>query len=109
MARPLPENRTARTQNKRTRTTMPQVGFEPAIPVLERATTVHALDRAAAVIGCQIFTVTPNRGKKSPWRPMYRRLVGPQSFSGLHEEQLNTGRQARNIAATPTDNYSYYH
>jgi hypothetical protein len=30
---------------------MPQVGFEPMIPVLERAKTVHALDRAATVIG----------------------------------------------------------
>jgi hypothetical protein len=27
------------------------VGFEPAIPVLERAKTVHALDRAVTVIG----------------------------------------------------------
>jgi hypothetical protein len=31
---------------------MPRVGFEPTIRVLfERAKTVHALDRAAAVIG----------------------------------------------------------
>jgi hypothetical protein len=30
---------------------MPQVGFEPTIPVFERAKTVHALDRAATVIG----------------------------------------------------------
>jgi hypothetical protein len=30
---------------------MPRVGFEPTITVLERAKTVHALDRAAAVIG----------------------------------------------------------
>jgi hypothetical protein len=28
------------------------MGFEPTIPVFERAKTVHALDRAAAVIGC---------------------------------------------------------
>jgi hypothetical protein len=27
------------------------VGFEPPIPVYERAKTVHALDRAAIVIG----------------------------------------------------------
>jgi hypothetical protein len=27
------------------------VGFEPTIPVFERAKTVHALDRAATVIG----------------------------------------------------------
>jgi hypothetical protein len=30
---------------------MPQVGFEPTIPVFERVKTVHALDRAATVIG----------------------------------------------------------
>jgi hypothetical protein len=30
---------------------MPQVGFELTIPVLERAKTVHGLDRAATVIG----------------------------------------------------------
>jgi hypothetical protein len=35
------------TQNKRTQTSIPRVGFEPMIPVLERAKTVHALDRAA--------------------------------------------------------------
>jgi hypothetical protein len=30
---------------------MPQVGFEPMIPVFRRAKTVHALDRATTVIG----------------------------------------------------------
>jgi hypothetical protein len=30
---------------------MPQVGFEHTIPEFERAKTVHALDRAATVIG----------------------------------------------------------
>jgi hypothetical protein len=30
---------------------MSRVGFEPMIPVFERAKTVHALDRAATVIG----------------------------------------------------------
>jgi hypothetical protein len=38
-------------QNKRTQTYMPQVGFEPTIQVFERAKTVHALYRAATVIG----------------------------------------------------------
>jgi hypothetical protein len=33
VARPLPTHRTAQTQNKRTQTSMPQVGFEPKIPV----------------------------------------------------------------------------
>jgi hypothetical protein len=30
---------------------MPQVEFEPTIPVYERAKTVYALDHAATVIG----------------------------------------------------------
>jgi hypothetical protein len=51
VTRPLPADRTAQTQNKRTQTSMPRVGFEPTIPVFERATTVDVLDRAATVIG----------------------------------------------------------
>jgi hypothetical protein len=44
VARPLPTRRTTQTQNKRTQTPMPSVGFEPTIPVFGRAKTVHALD-----------------------------------------------------------------
>jgi hypothetical protein len=29
---------------------MPQVGFEPTMPVFERVKTVHVLDRAAPVV-----------------------------------------------------------
>jgi hypothetical protein len=43
--------RTTQTQNKRKHTSVPWVGFEPTIPVFERAKIVHALDRAATVIG----------------------------------------------------------
>jgi hypothetical protein len=32
---------------------MPQLGFDPTIPVFQRAKTVHALDRAAIVIGSE--------------------------------------------------------
>jgi hypothetical protein len=38
-----------KTQNKRTQTSMHEVGFEPTIKMFERTKTVHALDRA--VIG----------------------------------------------------------
>jgi hypothetical protein len=34
---------------------MPWVGFEPTIPVYERAKTVHALDRAANVISYEYY------------------------------------------------------
>jgi hypothetical protein len=33
---------------------MPRVGFEPTIPMFELARTVHALDRAATVIGLEV-------------------------------------------------------
>jgi hypothetical protein len=51
VSRPLSTHGTTQTQNKRTQTSMPWVGFEPTIPVFERAKTVHALDRAATVTG----------------------------------------------------------
>jgi hypothetical protein len=35
---------------------MPQVGFQPTIPVFERARTVHALDRASTAIGKDSLT-----------------------------------------------------
>jgi hypothetical protein len=38
------------TQNKFTQTSMPLLGFEPTTTALERAKTIHALDRAATVI-----------------------------------------------------------
>jgi carboxylesterase type B len=51
VARPLPTHRTTQTQNKRTQTYMTRVGFEPTTTVFEGTKAVHALDRAATVIG----------------------------------------------------------
>jgi hypothetical protein len=51
IARPLPTHRTTQTQNKHIQMSMPQVGFEPMIPVFERTKTVRALDRADTVNG----------------------------------------------------------
>jgi hypothetical protein len=47
---------TTKTKNKGTQTSMPRLGFEPTIPVFERAKAVHALDRAATMIGCAQYT-----------------------------------------------------
>jgi hypothetical protein len=55
VARPLPTQRTTQTQNKHTQTSMPRVGYEPMIPVFERAKTLYALDRAAIVIGITVW------------------------------------------------------
>jgi hypothetical protein len=57
VTRPLPTYRITQTQNKRPQTSMPWVGVEPTIPVFERAKTVHALDRAATVIGYWVTTI----------------------------------------------------
>jgi hypothetical protein len=51
VSRPLPTHMATQTQNKRTQTSMPRVEFEPTTPVFEQAKTVHALDRAATLIG----------------------------------------------------------
>jgi hypothetical protein len=64
VARPLPAHRTAQTQNKRTQTSMPQVGLEPTIPVFERAKTVHGSDRAATVTGSQRYARTVSLNSK---------------------------------------------
>jgi hypothetical protein len=50
VARPLP----TQIQNKGTQTSMPLVGFETTVLVFERAKMVHALDRAATVIGLMV-------------------------------------------------------
>jgi hypothetical protein len=55
VARSLLTRRTTKTQNKRTQTSMPLVGFEPIMPAFERVKTVNALERAATVIGLQIL------------------------------------------------------
>jgi hypothetical protein len=39
---------------------MPWFGFEPMIPAFEGAKTVHALDRAATVIGEKFYTLGYN-------------------------------------------------
>jgi hypothetical protein len=100
VARPLPVHRTAQAQNKRTITSMPLVGFEPTIPVLERAKTVCALDGATTAIGrnytsesCFCLQITQ---RYSEWlragRPRVRSFESRwrQDFS-LHVVQTGSG------------------
>jgi formylmethanofuran dehydrogenase subunit E len=49
---------------------MPRVGFEPTIPVFERAKTFHALDCAATAIGYQ-----HNTSLKSPLSLSMRHVI----------------------------------
>jgi hypothetical protein len=46
-----------RYQHKRTQTSMARVVFEPTFPMFEWAKTVHVLDRAATVIGCNYLSL----------------------------------------------------
>jgi hypothetical protein len=50
VARLLPANITAQTQNQSTQTSMSQVRFEPTVPVFVRMKIVHSLGRAATLI-----------------------------------------------------------
>jgi hypothetical protein len=54
--------RATQTQNKRRQTSMPWVGFEPTITVIERAKSFYSLDRAATVVGWILICVL-NPGK----------------------------------------------
>jgi hypothetical protein len=74
IARPLPTHRTTQTQNKRTQTSMPWVGFEPTISAFERAQTFLALVRAATVIGkalrwCRYEGMLPHHDTESVVSP----------------------------------------
>jgi hypothetical protein len=76
---------------------MPCVGFEPTIPVLERAKAVHALDRAATVAG-QLRTVATDNNTvvaqrllsfcsgspKQQWRYVRKSSVDLSSFQPAH-------------------------
>jgi hypothetical protein len=68
VTRPLPTHRTTQTQKKRIYTSMPRVGFEPMIPVFERAKTVRALDRVTIVIGSSTNLVLISEYNFHAWR-----------------------------------------
>jgi hypothetical protein len=92
VAKSLPTHRTTQTQNKRTQTSMTRVGFEPTIPVFERAKRVLALDRGATVSGIttawrdkfpfQSFTVTRSRVRCKA------REVSDRMFPTVHTQYI---------------------
>jgi hypothetical protein len=57
VARPLPKHKINAYTHQ---TAMPSVGFEPTIPAFEQAKTVHALVRAATVIGSSLVIILKN-------------------------------------------------
>jgi hypothetical protein len=74
VARPLPTHRT-HTKNKLTQTSLPPVGFEPTTPVFGRGKMVHALDRAATVIGSAGDPVKEKRIQLAQDRVQWRVLL----------------------------------
>jgi hypothetical protein len=80
---PLPTYRTTQIQNKRIQTSMPWVGFEPIIPVFERAKTVHALDRAATMIGSFGSNTDTQKRMNFKTRILPVRLTYPCTFEIL--------------------------
>jgi hypothetical protein len=69
---------------------MPLVGFEPTIPVFGRAKTVHALDRAATVIGLNLVHAL---------RPLFYKIyfnIIPPSTAMSFKRSLPSGYQRYN-------------
>jgi hypothetical protein len=78
------------TQNKRGQTAIPRVGFETTTLVFERAKTVHALDRAATVIGLRGLL-------RIKWKNLQLRING--KFSKLTFLQSSLNRQHKGFAS----------
>jgi hypothetical protein len=72
---------------------MPPVGFEPTIPVLERAKTGRALDRAATAIGEVMnkinFYGVIERAEKTAWEEL---KLAVDKFLGTHKQQSRRSR-----------------
>jgi hypothetical protein len=99
VARPLPTHRTTQTPNRSThKHPCLSVGLEPTIPAFERAKTVHALDRAATLIG---------KGKR-PWRPIRLWDVEAPAFSSKSAHRWRWGCQPYAPAALYPQEYSWY-
>jgi hypothetical protein len=63
-------------ENKHTHKSRLRVGFEPTTPVFSRARTVHALDRAATVIGIyNIVTCQTVVGQRAEARWLLRSVA----------------------------------
>jgi hypothetical protein len=70
VARPLPTHKTTQTQNKRTHTSMPRVGFEPTTPAFEQAS-----DSASTVIGKQTLQFSRKSQGMTNVYPIKKKLL----------------------------------
>jgi hypothetical protein len=69
---------------------MPQIWFEPTVPVFERAKTVHALNRAATVIG---YEHTSASGITSIAPTFLTSALDDGEWSGSRPGRFNRGKE----------------
>jgi hypothetical protein len=76
------------TKNKHKQISMPWLGFEPAVPVFERAKTIHASGRAATVIGQKVCSryIT---GMEKQWMRMKFWLNNSRNRDHMGEVSVN--------------------
>jgi hypothetical protein len=82
-------HRTTQTQEKRGQTSVPRVGFEPTIPVFERARTFRALYRAATVFGCPVPKGLRLSEKTVPKDLRNKKYVSGECYKGKVAPVLN--------------------
>jgi hypothetical protein len=78
------------TQIEYKETSMPSVGFEPTIPVLERKNTLYALDRAASVMDFVMIRVTENISLSQHEANLW--VFGPNEFKNVLITEKNTAQ-----------------
>jgi hypothetical protein len=69
---------------------MPRVGFQPTTPVFERVKIVHALVRAATVIGDQSYGIDRNE-KMINWLGNNWEWSDRGQFEGIMTESIDWG------------------
>jgi hypothetical protein len=99
-------HRTTQAQNKRTQTSMPCVGFEPTIPLSERAKKVHASDCAATVTGsiaCIITNIGLDRITSRPNLLYYPRICLEGLWGNMKSLSQDGFCPRRDINMGPTE------
>jgi hypothetical protein len=89
---------------------MPQLGFEPTIPMFERAKRVYALDMAATVIGIYmiyIYLYTDKVEGKPVVRPNTTSMkTSAYGGTALHSNELLTLLILSELYNSATDQYT---
>jgi hypothetical protein len=107
VARSLPVDRKTHTQNKRTQTSMPRVGFEPTIPVLKRrpmwsAFRVNIDDKCNVARGQDNLTKVPKPEpwklwrRYNTWRPSNGRVLQVKALCPAHKSD-SPEKRAQNL------------